>query len=299
MSRMINLDSLLRRMADAVAGMLEPAEREAVCGDLAEVGEPAGRALREILSLVIRRRAACVGDWRPWLALACLTIPLAALVSLVARRTADGSAIYLWLYLNNWSWTDIQNAGFWRELLGCTPGVLVSYVALACWSWTTGLLVGWSARRTLWLSGTVFFAVVLTVGALGMPRSLGHILVMQRARDSHYNAAVFVQVFYRQAFPKVLEILFVVLPAWRGMRQSFRIVQFPRTARVLLLIFSAAVVGTLVSQNLIWWQMRVWDTGPFRPRRLPSLMPLAIAAPAAYLLLMSLFRRTGRRAGQT
>lgn len=135
-----------------------------------------------------------------------------------------------------------------------------------------------------------------TVGALGMPRSLGHILVMQRARDSHYNAAVFVQVFYRQAFPKVLEILFVVLPAWRGMGQSFRIVQFPCTARVLLLIFSAAVVGTLVSQNLIWWQMCVWDAGPFR---LPSLMPLALAAPAAYLLLTSLLRHTGRRAGQT
>jgi hypothetical protein len=294
MSRATILESLLRRMTDAASGMLDPEEREAACGDLAESGEPAGRALREMLSLVIRRRAACLGDWYQWLNLVFLTIPLAALVSLAARRTADGSAIYLWLYLNNWDLNSIQTPGFWQELLQCAQGVLLSYVALACWSWTTGLLVGWSVGRTLWLRTAVFVAVVVTVGVCGVPQHFGHILVLQRARNFRNNAAVFVLAFYRQVLPKILEIFFVVLPAWRGMRQGFRIIQLPRTARVIMLILSAAVVGSLVSENLIWWQMHVWDIWPLRLPRLPSIMPLAIAAPAAYMLLVFLFRRTSQ-----
>ena len=91
--------------------------------------------------------------------------------------------------------------------------MLLSYVALVCWSWTSGLLLGWSARRTLWLQGAVFFAVVVTVGAHGVPLSFGHVLVLQRARNYQGNAAVFAQAFYRQVFPRILEILFVTLPA--------------------------------------------------------------------------------------
>jgi hypothetical protein len=198
------LDSLLRRMLVAAFGMLDATDREAVCGDLAESRETTVPALREVLSLVLRRRTASLGNWHPWLTLAALTIPLAAFVSLTARSTADGSAIYLWLYLNNWDWTYTKSLGFWQELIQCAQGVLLSCVALVCWSWTSGLLLGWSARRTLWLQGAVFFAVVVTVGAHGVPLSFGHVLVLQRARNYQGNAAVFAQAFYRQVFPRIL-----------------------------------------------------------------------------------------------
>jgi hypothetical protein len=52
---------------DRLSGMLEPAEREAVRGDLAESGAAAPRALGEVLGLVIRRQAALWKDWRPWI----------------------------------------------------------------------------------------------------------------------------------------------------------------------------------------------------------------------------------------
>lgn len=299
MSRMAVLDSLLHQMADAASLMLDSAERDAVCGDLAETGESGWEALREVLSLVVRRRAACLRDWRPWLTLASLTVPLGVLVSLMSRRTADGTAIYLWLYVNNWDWTDIHNSGFWRELAACAPGLLLSYLALACWSWTTGLLVGCFTRRILWLSGGAFLVVVLAVGIFGIPRSFDHILVLQRARDFLNNAAVFLEVFYRQVFPQFLQLLLVVLPATIGMRQGCRIDRFPRTAQVFLLIASTAAVVTLVSNNLLWWQMRVWEIWPLRQPRLPSMIPLAIAGPAAYLLLASLFRRPRHCAGRS
>jgi hypothetical protein len=291
MSRMAGLDSLLRRMADAASLMLDSAERDAVCGDLTESGESGAQALRGVLSLVVRRRAACLRGWQPWLTLAGLTLPLSVLVSLASRRTADSTAIYLWLYINNWDWTIIHNPGFWRELAQCAPGVLLSYLALACWSWTTGLLVGCFARRFLWFSSVVFFVIILTVGIFGVPRFFEPFLVLQRARDYRNNAAVFLEAFYRQVFPQCLQLLLVMLPAWRGMLHGSRTDRFPRTAQLFLLIASAAAVGTLVSDNLVWWQMRVWDIQPFRQPRLPSMMPLAIAGPTAYLLLLFLFGR--------
>ena len=101
MTRITALDSLLRRMADRVSLVLDPAERDSAFGDLAESGESGSQALRGMLGLVIRRRAACLWDWRQWLTVASLTVPLSALVSLQSRRSADGTAIYLWLYVNN------------------------------------------------------------------------------------------------------------------------------------------------------------------------------------------------------
>jgi hypothetical protein len=299
MSRVTILDSLLRRMADAASLTLDPTERDAVFGDLAESGESGWQVLREVLSLVVRRRAACLRDWRPWLTLASLAVPLGVLVSLMSKRTADGTAIYLWLYFNNWDWTNIHNPGFWRELAECAPGLLLSYLVLACWSWTTGLIVGCFARRILWLSGAAFLVVVLAVGNFGIPRFFDHILVLQRARDSRYNAAVFLEAFYRQVFPQCVQILLVVLPASIGMRQGCRMDRFPRTAQWFLLIASTAAVGTLVSNNLLWWQIRVWDIWPLRVVQPPSMTPVAIAGPAAYLLLTSVVRSARRGAGDT
>ena len=297
LSRMRSFESIMTGLADAASGMLDPAEREVVSGDLAESGESGWQALRQVLSLVVRRHVLSLKSVGPWLVLATLAIPTAFLLSLVARQTADGSAIYLWMWINNSDWTIIQSAGFWQLVREYSPDILFSYVVLACCSWTSGLLIGWSARRTRWLSGLVLFAVVLAVGVLGAPRSFAHILVLQRARDFQGNAAVFLAVLYRQILPGTLEIFFVILPAWWGMDQGPRITQFGRGERGLMLLFSIGVLGVLVSQNLLWWQMRVWEVLPLRSPRLPSLAPLALVAPAAYLVLMighrSIFRRAG------
>jgi hypothetical protein len=291
MSRNPAMDRVLWRLVDVASGMLDPAECEAVRGDLAEAGESSGQALRDVLGLVIRRLTSYLGDWQRLLALACLALPLGILLSLVSRRTADGSAIYIWLCISNCDWALLRNPGYWRELAECAPSVFLSYLALVCWSWTAGFLVPFLSRRTIWFSGGVFFSVLFCVGLLGVPRSLGHVLVVQRGRDFHNNAAVFVGAFYGQVFPQAIEIILVALPAWWGMRQSFRMDMLPSGRKVILLISTAATVATLVSQNLVWWQFRVWKIWPLRLPRLPSLMPLAIVGPIAYLLLVCIFHR--------
>ena len=96
-------------LVDVVSRMLEPGERDVVRGDFAESGESGGRALRDVLGLVVRRQAALWKDWRPWLALVGLIVPLAMLLSIVSRITAGQSATYIWLYANNWDWALLED----------------------------------------------------------------------------------------------------------------------------------------------------------------------------------------------
>src|SRR6185503_6548406 len=100
-------------LVDIVSRALEPNEQDAVRGDFAESGESSGQALRDVLGLVVRRQAALWNDWRPWLVLVGLIVPLGMLLSIVSRSTANMNATYVWLYANNWDWALLKNAGFW------------------------------------------------------------------------------------------------------------------------------------------------------------------------------------------
>jgi hypothetical protein len=111
-------------------------------------------------------------EWHSWLALVGLVIPLGALLTVVSRRTADGNAIYLWLYANNWTWTYITNVGFRNDFFGHGTGIVISWIEVICWSWTGGLLLGYVSRRATW-SNAVLLSFGLLMGALlHPPRSL-------------------------------------------------------------------------------------------------------------------------------
>lgn len=56
---------------------LGEAERDAVLGDLTECDESGGRAIVNVLGLVVRRQAAVLLDLRLWVAVAFLILPLA------------------------------------------------------------------------------------------------------------------------------------------------------------------------------------------------------------------------------
>ena len=143
------------QMADAASLMLDSAGMMRSAATLRKPGNRDGRHYAKcLLSLVVRAacslppRLASVADSRRALRYrwACWC------------RSCRGALLteprsYLWLYVNNWDWTDIHNSGFWRELAACAPGLALVIIALACWSWTTGLLVGCFTRRILWLSG--------------------------------------------------------------------------------------------------------------------------------------------------
>src|SRR5277367_4309606 len=129
-------------LVDIVSRSLQPDEREAVNGDFAESGETGGSALCGLLGLVLRRQFELWSDWRPWLAVLGLVAPIGLLLSWVSRMIADGSAIYVWMYLDNWTWTYMTNAGARIDLIRYGADIFLKYLALVCWSWTGGFLLG-------------------------------------------------------------------------------------------------------------------------------------------------------------
>jgi len=133
---------------EAVARLLEPAEREVVLGDLAEAGEGVWRALIDVLGLVVRRQAAVWRSWRPWLASFGLALPGSLLLM---GLSVSVSQSYQRL---------IAPAVFTSTGLRLGPGftlLLCNAVLLLGWSWTGGFVMGSVSRRTLRVSAVLSF----------------------------------------------------------------------------------------------------------------------------------------------
>jgi hypothetical protein len=197
-------------LVDMASRWLEADERDAVCGDLAETRAGGGSALREVLGLVVRRQAALWIDLRPWFALVAVVVPLGWVLSHASRWLADSSAIYAFLYLNNWTWSFIEIPGARHDIVRLSTYFLLDSLALAGWSWTTGFVLGALSRRTLWVTAPLFCLVVM-LGTLGATTT-------GRAG----NSAVFSLPFYAVVFPRLVRTSLVLLPAWWGIRRSLR-----------------------------------------------------------------------------
>ncbi len=285
-------------LTELLAGALGAEEREAVLGDLMESGEHDGRGLRvprQMAGLVVRRQAALWQTGRPWLALGLIGVPFGLLLALTARSMADASAVYLWFFTDNLDSYLVRDAGFWRGLMGCVPGLALSCTALLCWSWTSGLLLAWLARRAALSAGALFCLVLLVVGLSGASPYPRHALLVERARAYQGNDVVFTHGFYRVLFPLLVLAVLVVLPSIAGLRAS----RLPRLEikglGFVLWGSAAATVVTLLTQEWLWWQIRVWTVYPLRSPRLPSLLPFAVLGPAGYLLAVAGTRWRQRR----
>ena len=197
-------------LVDIVSRVLEPGERAAVRGDLEESGETAGQALRDVFGLAVRRQAALWMRWRPWLALVGLVLPLC----FISRRLADNSAIYAWLYVNNWDWALFEYAPFRHDLAHYLAMIFIEYVMLFVWSCGAGYVLASIARTSIPVTGALFGLVLL----FGQP-----LVHLPRGRDFPWNAAVFEVEFYRMMFPLIVQVVLVLAPALLGMRQALRL----------------------------------------------------------------------------
>jgi len=292
-------------LVEMVSRALDPDEREAVRGDLAESSETGGQALRDVLGLVVRRQAALWNDWRPWLALLGLAVPLGMLLSLVSRMMADGSAIYAWMYLNNWTWTYLTNAGARIDLIRYGADIFLKYLALVCWSWTGGFLLGSLSRRTIRVHVSLFCLALFLGELLRAPRYLGHWIIIPRplGHTDSVHGGVYSLAFYSVMFPLLIQMFLVVLPSLWGARQGLRLETLPMLPRTILWICVLATVTALGTENSVWWQFRTWDVrpSPVPVPHLPSLLPIAFLGPVGYWLATARWkeRRVSRINQQT
>ena len=126
------MTSLGWSVVTTTALLLEPCEREAVLGDIAESESDVWRGFEDVAGLALRRQLQLWRDWRPWLATFGLALPCSFLfmgfslsVSGMAREIPHQSGI----------------------------GQLFSQATLlAICAWTCGYVASTLARQTIWIS---------------------------------------------------------------------------------------------------------------------------------------------------
>jgi hypothetical protein len=124
---------------------LSPDDREAVLGDLAEVGESGGQAFLSVAGLLMWRHLALWRNWRPWVAAFGLAMPASFLLMGFSVSIAQ-------TYQSVIGSTVMQTTG-----LNVSPGLAVLLCdigLLTAWSATGGGAVGTISRRTTWISAT-------------------------------------------------------------------------------------------------------------------------------------------------
>jgi hypothetical protein len=285
------LDRPLGALARLLALALEPGERSVVLGDLIESHASAGRAVRDVASLVARRQLALWAVPAPWIALLALALPVGVLLSHVSRMWSDGSVVYLKAYVEGFTWTYVTNPGSRLDMAQLATWFVLNAVALWVWSWTAGFALGRLSRRTLWLTGAVF-AVAVFAGTLGTWTTARGPFGRGMA-DSH---------LYGVVLPRLFRVGLVLLPAWLGARGARRLGESTFTRAVSVALVAVVLTGWRaqgVEASLTFGRSQSW-TGPGpdatwgteddpRPLAL-RLIPLALAWPAAFAVTLTIRR---------
>jgi hypothetical protein len=196
-------------LADLATQLLEPRERDAVRGDLAECGASGWCAFRQVLGLVLRRQAALWNEWQPWFAVIAIVLPIGLILSHATRWWADANALDVLIYWRLWNFEYLDFPGWRRNIELLMWWATMSGMALAGWSWTSGYVVASLSRRTGWVTFGLF-AMIVFLGTLGT------------ATVARTNATAFAGHFLGIVFPRLVRFLLVLLPALWGMHCSRR-----------------------------------------------------------------------------
>ena len=293
-------------LVDSLSETLEPDERHAVRGDLAECGATGSRALRDVFGLVVRRQVELWRAWRPWLIVIAGIFPFAMLLSLASRLRAYQSAVYLWMYLNNWHWGLLGNRGFWHVLPDSAATVFVAQLTLACCSWSAGFVLGAISRRMMRVSAVLFCFALLLSQLLGAPLYLAYYSdyihrVLPFPRVSHdwsHPDPVSALMFYRVILPLLVQVVVVALPALWGMHRGSESERLPPLPRALLWFAAILTVAVMLLQapglGLLLWGLFAQPSGwKGWPVRLPGIV---VYWPIVYLVASAI---AGRWYGRT
>jgi hypothetical protein len=272
-------------LVNILSRTLEPDERDAVRGDFAESGETGGRALRDLLGLVVRRQVGLWKDWRPWLALLGLVGVAAVPLSKIAFSINGALGEQLRAY---------SHYGV-RFETGLTLSEDIFSLAILClalllWSWTNGFVLGALSGRAIWLTGALFYLGVVDFFPARLLLS-GHI---------KFGKPLLPLILLNAALPHgISDVLFLVAVIW-GVTQGLRL----RTlgfSKAMMLAGSVAMLTTLVIWTDGWhetahevWSGGVWRGIPWQTR----LPPLALLGwPVGYMLVTASLRRGRGKAG--
>jgi hypothetical protein len=228
------------RLRDALLRSLDPAEREAVCGDFVELAMADRQVVKSLFGLVMRRQLRLWREWNPWFVLVAIVIPVCPLLEILCNQLGRGiwPSVTMWLLHGVPYRTGLSPAAFWA-------GVCIRAIALSTWSWTSAFALGTFSRRTISVNGGLFFGLYAAC-ALGA-------------------APPFHRIFWLTWWvwlPLLMSFLFVFIPAGCGIRQSnkLRDMKFPL---VVLLALWTMTMGGLTLWTQGWGEvvMDNWSRG--------------------------------------
>jgi hypothetical protein len=232
-------------ITDAVSSLLEAAEREAVCGDLVEAGEPGARALGDVLGLVARRDAAQWKRWGPWLALFGVVLLLGAELSLESLRVSGGLSLHLWILANR---HDIDPNLLAQTHLQLGQGLASAgwhALLVGVWAWLDGFALGALSRGAVRLNGLLFIAMAMA----------GALLLRPQHASYWVNGAAFARPAESVVLPLIVTALAVLVPSLWGMRRGTRGAMPLWQAGVLAAMVASMMLST-GTRGLGW--LRAW-----------------------------------------
>lgn len=299
------MNRICRWLADLLSRALEKNEREAVHGDLIEFGENGCEALRDVLSLIVRRQVAMWSDWRLWLSLVAVIFPVTLLLSVISREILRTASVYSWLYFHNWSARVMESRGFWYVLGQSMQAIFLRSLNVACLSWSAGFILGRYVRLGKPRLLDFLFCIMLLFGAVeAAPAYLGfffrevhRVLPLPPIPPQQDPAAAL--ILYRTILPLISLTIVVALPALWGMHEAQKGRDLQRSEKVVILVaaWASLLVAVLLVPGLVFFLRLSAGLSPdgwFWPSSLQFFFMLLeglIYWPLAYFLAMVVTRR--------
>ncbi len=146
----------MNRIVAALSRLLEPPERECVCGDLEELRLSAPAAAANILGLVVRRQLGQWSHWGPWVAL----FGVAGLAGYYLSGSVSHVQTGIFLQIRTY-----VAYGVAYEPGGVSASQEIAYtvtsaIAMLLWSWACGFVLASLSGRALWITSLLFYSVV-------------------------------------------------------------------------------------------------------------------------------------------
>jgi hypothetical protein len=259
-------------LVDALSRMLEPDERDVVLGDFTESDESGGRALRGVLGLVVRRQAALWRDWRPWLALIGLVGAVAAVLTEIAFKLDVAISQQAHAYSHYGVRVDTGlTAGQDMVHLACLSA------ALFLWSWASGFVLGSLSGRAIWLTGALFYLVVLDSFTT-------RLLISGYAR---FGNVALPWIILSAVLPVDLVRAPFLLSAIWGVRRGLRLHTLGIRAAFMLAV-AVVILTSLVTWTTGWYETahETWSGGAWRgvPWQTRLLALALVSWPVVFML---------------
>ncbi len=251
----------MNRIVAAVSRLLEPAERECVCGDLEELRLSAPAAVANIVGLAIRRQLFQWSCWGPWLALFGIAGLAGFYLSGSVAQAQTGIVVQIRTYFTY---------GVAYQPGGVSVAQDIAYtatltIAIVLWSWACGVVLASLSGRALWMTSFLFYVVVRDSWAVRMVFA-GNIILKHGLLGRMLFRLLPLDPF---AIVFLLALSLGVRSAWKGtLKRDKRLVL---TAAGVALVVLIAWMKAWFAAGFAHWSGKAYVPTPFFYRVLPSL----------------------------